>query len=410
MIIMKDALNITRLYLKMTYSSFTTIIFQILMPLLFTFLIGQASGGFNDTISSTTVSWTLPVINEDVGELGEVLIAQLEADPALDVVDGELETAVVDLKNEDVFAALHIPTDFSESLLENSKISLNFYTNPAQMKTAQPIEQAILGALSQLNGSINAATFSTNVAAELGLFDHDVDRDTYFADALLRADAAWQTPPAAVQVNEDEIILNTEQVIPDGIQQSSPGMMAMFATFGMIGGAAVIIQERQNGTLRRLMVMPIRKGAIIIGKLIGIFITGVLQMSILIIVGDLFFGVAWGSSPGALVLIVLAFALAITSLGIMMAALTRTMAQANAISTVIVLSISALGGAWWPLDIVPGWMQMLGRLSPISWAMDGFHDIITRGFGVTAVLPEVSILLIFATIFLVVGISRFQYE
>jgi ABC-2 type transport system permease protein len=94
----------------------------------------------------------------------------------------------------------------------------------------------------------------------------------------------------------------------------------------------------------------------------------------------------------------------------MMAALTKTSAQANALGTVIVLSISALGGAWWPLEIVPGWMQTVGRLSPMSWAMDGFQDIITRGQGMTAVLPEVGVLLAFAVVFLFIGIWRFRYE
>ncbi|MCP5101146.1 MAG: ABC transporter permease [Chloroflexi bacterium] len=408
---MKDALNITWLYLKMTYSSRATLVFQILMPLLFTFLIGQASGGFNDTTSSTSVSWTLPVINEDAGEWGEALVAQLAADPVIDVVDDrDLETAVTDLENEDLVAALRIPAEFSETLLNGDGINLDFYTNPELVRRAQPVEQAILGAASQLSGSVNTAAFSTNVADDLGLFDLDVDQESYFSEAVTKADEAWETPPVVVQVNEDEILLNTDTYIPDGIEQSSPGMMAMFATFGMIGGAAVIIQERQNGTLRRLMVMPIRKGSIILGKLIGIFITGVVQMGILIVVGGLLFDVAWGNSPVALVLVVLAFALAITSLSMMMAALTRTLAQANALSTVIVLSISALGGAWWPLDIVPDWMQVLGRFSPMSWAMTGFHDIISRGFGVTAVLPEVGVLLIFAAVFLAIGIGRFRYE
>jgi len=76
----------------------------------------------------------------------------------------------------------------------------------------------------------------------------------------------------------------------------------------------------------------------------------------------------------------------------------------------VVLSIAALGGAWWPLDIVPDWMQVVGRFSPISWAMDGFHDIITRGLGVTAVLPEAGVLLAFTAVFLAVGVWRFRYE
>jgi ABC-2 type transport system permease protein len=62
------------------------------------------------------------------------------------------------------------------------------------------------------------------------------------------------------------------------------------------------------------------------------------------------------------------------------------------------------------LDVVPPSLQSIGRLSPVSWAMDGFHDVITRGLDVTAVLPEVGVLLAFAAVFLAIGLSRFRYE
>lgn len=403
----KTILHITALYLKTTYSSRAVLIFQLLMPLLFTFLIGQATGVDGSSSSSTTVVWTLPIINEDEGNLGETLIALLAADAVLEVEPMALETAVSQIEADEQLAALYIPPTFSADLLAGDGLTLDFYSNPENVRTVQPIEQAVLGAASQLEGFATVATVSTEVASQtIGL--DEAEQAAYFETAVSLAQDAWQTPPTALQINEDEIIVDSS--IPSGIDQSSPGMMAMFATFGMVGGAAVLVQERQAGTLRRLVVMPIRKSSIIIGKLLGILSTGIIQMLILILAGAFLFDVAWGNAPLALGLVVFAFALSITSLGMMMAALVRTAAQINAMSTLIVLSIAALGGAWWPLDIVPNWMQTIGRFSPISWAMDGFHDVITRGFGATAVLPEVGVLLVFTAVFLAVGIGRFRYE
>lgn len=406
----KNALDITKLYLKTTYSERGVLIFQLIMPLVFTFLIGQAIGGFGPGESSTTISWTLSVANEDNGDLGTILLENLAADPTLEIVEVTAVSLPTTVENEEAEAGLIIPASFSDELAAGGDLSLDFYSDPANVQQVQPVEQAILGAVSQLTGSISSASISRDVAAQLGLFALGVDEADYFATAVSTAQTAWQNPPVAIQVNEDEIVVDANEIIPQGINQSSPGMMAMFATFGMIGGAAVLIQERQSGTLRRLVVMPITKGSILLGKLLGILFTGLVQMTLLIVVAALFFDVPWGNSPVALALVVLAFALAITSLSMMMAALTRTLAQANALSTVIVLSISALGGAWWPLDIVPGWMQTVGRFSPMSWAMDGFQDIITRGLGITAVLPEAGVLLAFAAVFLTVGIWQFRYE
>lgn len=405
----KKALDITWLYLKMTYSSRSILIFQLLLPVLFTFMVGQGTGGF-DGPSSTTVTWPLAVANEDSGRLGAALVEMLSADPNLEVTTiaaSEVETAVT---TDEAVAALIIPADFSEQLANGRQPALDFYSDPADVQQVQPVEQAVLSAASQLGGAVTAASLSRDVAAELGLFAQDVTEANYFAAAVAEAQTAWQNPPTAVQVNEDEIVVTTENVIPQGINQSSPGMMAMFATFTMVGGAVVLLEERQAGTLRRLLVMPIRKSTILLGKLLGILVSGIIQTLILILFGALAFGVPWGSAPLALAVMVVAFSLAITALGLMFAALTKTLAQANALSTIVVLSIAALGGAWWPLDIVPGWMQTLGRLSPISWAMDGFHDIITRGLGVTAVLPEAGILLAFTAVFLAVGVWRFRYE
>jgi ABC-2 type transport system permease protein len=405
----KKALDITWLYLKMTYSSRSILIFQLLLPVLFTFMVGQGTGGF-DGPSSTTVTWPLAVANEDSGRLGAALVETLSADPNLEVTTIDASEAETAVTTDEAVAALIIPADFSQQLATGRQPALDFYSDPADVQQVQPVEQAVLSAASQLGGAVTAASLSRDVAAELGLFAQDVTEADYFAAAVAEAQTAWQNPPTAVQINEDEIVVTAENVIPQGISQSSPGMMAMFATFTMVGGAVVLLEERQAGTLRRLLVMPIRKSTILFGKLLGILLTGLVQIVILILFGALAFAVPWGSNPLALAVMVLAFALAITALGLMFAALTKTLAQANALSTIVVLSIAALGGAWWPLDIVPGWMQVVGRFSPISWAMDGFHDIITRGLGVTAVLPEAGVLLAFAAVFLAVGVWRFRYE
>lgn len=401
----KTIFHIAGLYLKITYSSRAVLISQLLMPLLFTFLIGQGTANEAPDTSSTTVEWTLLVANEDDGALGENLITLLEQDVALRVQQVGLDTAVTSIENDEQLAALFIPTTFTADLLNSGNVSLDFYAKPEDVRRVQPIEQAVLAASSQLEGFVTAAAITTNVTEQtFGVEMDEVQLET----AVSQAQDAWQTPPIALQVNEDEIVVDA--LIPDGIEQSSPGMMAMFATFAMIGGAAVLVVERQAGTLRRLLVTPVSKTTILLGKLLGILLIGLIQMVILIVAGNLMFGVAWGNNPLALALVVLAFGLAVSSLGMMMAAIVRTPAQINAISTLFVLSLAALGGAWWPLDIVPGWMQVIGRFSPISWAMDGFHDVITRGFGITAVLPEVGILLAFTAVFLLVGIGRFRYE
>ena len=406
---LRNIVDIAVLYLRMTYSSRAVFIFQLVMPLVFTAMTGVASSSFAPD-DEAFAGWPVAVAVEDEGDLGAVLLARLEADPALAVQVGTREEGITAVETKAVVAALTIPPDFSQALAAGNDVALDFYMNADQVVEAQPVEQAVLAVTSQMQASVAAAQRSTNVAASLGLFEAGVNQDDYFDESVTRANAAWQQPPISVVTQQEIRIESAENQIPIGINQSSPGMMVMFAMFTMLGGAITLIQERQEGTLRRLLVMPISKVAVLVGKLLGVFLTGILQIVILIVVGALAFSVPWGQSPLALVLLILAFAFAITSLGMLMAALARTLAQANSLNTVIVLAMASLGGAWWPLEIVPQWMQTLGRLFPTAWAMTGFHDIITRGLGVTAVLPEVAILLAYGVLFLTIGTWRFRYE
>jgi ABC-2 type transport system permease protein len=402
-----NILEIARLYLKMIFSSRGMLVTQLFVPLLFTYLIGQAIGF---APGERPTAWAIQVANEDNGRLGTLLVERLEANPRLDLVMANRAEAVAAVEADTAVAALIIPATFSQSLLQGETPVLDITTNADQVGAAQMAQQAIVAATGQVSGAIDAAAIADDFFEQVGLFEAGVDRDTFRDEALMQADAAWNSPPLTVSTSRESHLAEATTTIPDGIEQSSPGMMVMFAMFLMMGGAVVLIEEREKGTLRRLMVMPINKTTIILGKMAGILATGLVQMAILIICGAILFGVAWGQSPLALALMVLAFGLAITGLGMMLAALARTAEQANALSTIIILSLASLGGAWWPLEIVPPALQTIGRLTPVAWAMSGFHDIITRGLGVTAVLPEVAVLLGFTALFLTIGIARFRYE
>ena len=409
---LRKALQIARLYLRTTFRERSVYIFSFLMPLLFTFVLGLAISGTGGGEGAT--SWPLDVVNDDAGALGGNLVMRLGADSVLDVSLVNRETALSEMEEGEAAAALLIPTDFSAILLDGQSISLEFHANADTAFQAQIVEQAVLAATAQLSGSLSAAELSVRVADRVGLFTSDSAESapaTYLDDAFAAAEARWAAgAPVMVEVEQATRIRTEEVAIPDGVQQTSPGMTVGFAMYLTTTGGSALILEREQCTLRRLIVMPMHRATILLGKLLGIYFAVIIQMAILILAGAFLFGVSWGQSPAALVLIVLSFALTSASLGMLMAALARTYDQADALRTILVMSLASLGGAWWPLEIVPEWMQVLGHALPTAWAMDGFHDIITRGLGVEAVLPEVGVLIGFAALFLLIGVWRFRYE
>ena len=402
---------IARLHLQITFNDRAAFIFGFVLPLIFTFIIGQAISGFSE---DGPPSWPLAVVNEDGGVLSERIVRQLDEDETLRVTtDVNQEGALASLADNDVVAVLVIPAGFADAVAVGDTVALDFHSNPEALQTTQLVQEAVNLAISQAAGVLTSAQMAVGMADNLGLFEDDVDgsqAEKYVVTVEEQSEIAWQAPPILVDEQQVSRLTATTNSIPAGLSQSSPGLMVVFAMFFVLGGTAVLVQEREEGTLRRLVVMPLSKGAIIFGKLLGVYISGVIQIAILVLAGQFLFGVNWGQSPLALTLMVLSFAFAITSLGMLIAAMVRTLAQANSLPTIIILPMSALGGAMWPIEITPTWMQQLGHLFPTAWAMDGFHDIITRGLGLTAVLPEVFILVGYGILFLVIGIWRFRYE
>jgi ABC-2 type transport system permease protein len=194
------------------------------------------------------------------------------------------------------------------------------------------------------------------------------------------------------------------------MEQSSPGFAVMFVMLAAASTAATLVVERQNGTLARLMTTPTSRASILGGKIAGIYLQGLVQMGILIGVGQTLLGVNWGQSPTALATVVATYLFAVTGLGVMLAAIIRTEAQASTLFPVVTIIPSMLGGAWWPIEIEPSYMQGLAYAVPQGWAMTGFVNIITRGFGLAEVIPQALALLAFGVAFFAIGILLFRFE
>ncbi|MCL4257219.1 MAG: ABC transporter permease [Anaerolineales bacterium] len=405
----KKLLQIAWLYLYTTYKDRSTFIWGLALPLIFTTVLGVGMQGFVSNEEAPT--WELAVINQDAGEAGGQLIAALDAHPSLRAYSAAADEAAQRLADGEIAATLSLPAALSESLLAGQHTQLLFQTNVSEPRAAQVVEQAVLAALYDLSASVGIANTSLNVAERLDLFalDGAPTQDEYLQEGLAAARQAQEDQPIGLETSAVSRLEQQDEV-PIGFSQASPGNMVIFSMFFIVYGASSILLEREQGTLRRLLTMPVSKLAILGGKLLGVFVAGVAQISLLVIVGQLAFNVPWGQSPAALAAMIVAFAFCITSMGMLLAALVRTYAQIDAMSMMLILPLAGLGGAMWPIEIVPDFMQKIATYLPTGWAMRGFQDIIIRGFGLAEVLPAVGVLVLFGIVFLVLGVWRFRYE
>jgi ABC-2 type transport system permease protein len=162
--------------------------------------------------------------------------------------------------------------------------------------------------------------------------------------------------------------------------------------------------------MRRLFSAPISKGVYLMGTIAGQLAIALVQMFVLAAFGTWLLGVSWWHAPLATLAMFLAFGLAAVAFGTMLGTFVKTQGQASGLSIALGMSLSLLGGCWYPLELFPSAVQKIVHVLPTTWAMQGMNEIVLRGNGLAAVLPDAAVLLGFAAVFFTIGLLRFKYE
>jgi ABC-2 type transport system permease protein len=195
----------------------------------------------------------------------------------------------------------------------------------------------------------------------------------------------------------------------NSFDQYVPGFSITFLMLGMlIGVAMTLIDERELGTLDRVRATQAPLATLVVGKLAVRFLVGVLQMIALLAVGRAAFGVSLGPQPVALLLPTAGIVFVGTAFGVLVAGLAPTRDAVIPLGAIAIVTMCAVGGCWWPIDLEPRWMRDVARAFPTTWAMTGFKDLMMRHQTVTAALEPTVVLLAFGFAFLLVGLVAFR--
>jgi ABC-2 type transport system permease protein len=194
--------------------------------------------------------------------------------------------------------------------------------------------------------------------------------------------------------------------IPSAVQQSVPAWLVFSMFFIVIPISNTFISEREQGTLMRLKSMNVSRFYLIMGKMAPYLLINAIQVVLMIAMGVYivpFFGgtaLTLGDSMGGLILIAASVSFSAISMALLIASAARTTEQATTIGGVLNIIFGALGGIMVPKFVMPGFMQDLANLSPMSWGLEGFLDIFLRNGGVADVLPKSLYLFAFGVVML----------
>jgi ABC-2 type transport system permease protein len=161
------------------------------------------------------------------------------------------------------------------------------------------------------------------------------------------------------------------------LAQSVAGMTVMMLMFGLMACSVTLLQERDQGTLRRLLVSGAPRPALLLGKFLFCMVAGLLQLVILFTYGEILFGVGAFRDPVTLLVLSLTWAAAATSFGMLVAVWAKTQKQAEGLSVLLILVMAALGGCWFPIQIaeLPWWAEVITHATLTHWAMSGLQGM-----------------------------------
>ena len=322
--------------------------FALLFPIIF--VIGFSFGLAGVGPSNDRVEFTIVTLEEDAG-ISHQIIGSLTAAPESGFQTLPYQDALRAVEAGELGGFLAFPGDFTSNVMAGQPTELEVVANadaPATQAALEGIARSIAGRLSNVQTTFQAVM---ELRASAGRSWPPPDRPTLFD----------QAPLVSFEISRlgDSIPFNPSNFV-------LTGYVTMFVFFSAAMGAGVIVRERQNHTLERLLSNGARREAVILGKYLAAVYKGLLQVVVLWTFGILVFRIDLGLAPGAVILVSLLVVLVSASFGIMLASLVQTERSGDSAGVLASLVMAPIGGCWWPLFITPAWMQSLAKLTPTA--------------------------------------------
>ncbi len=378
-----------RLRLKRLLRDRSGLFWFLIMPMVFSLLMANILGDWSGG-SSGDHRPRLMIYYPEQDETLTAILEPLADNESFRVVMADSmvsrETAQQIIRRSSITAALFIPENLTQSLSEGKPETLELFYDSDRLSS-----QALRTLLNRAILKINTEAAVRQVAK--------TDSSTTFDPVVFAK--LWANP--RITLVSETLGRKTESGLPltNAAQHTGPAYTLFFMMMFMLMGAKDLVAEREDRTLARLRASRASPSDLVLGFFLGGWIMGLIQAVLLLGLNSLVLGIDYGDAPLALILVVVLFAGLASAGSILLGSIARTGSQADGMAMGLTMILAALGGLWWPMEIVPEFMQTIGKTLPTGQAITVFHDMIGRGYG----LVEVSGLLIGLGVWFVVALA-----
>ncbi len=379
---MRRILKLARFDLRLLLWDKESILWIFIMPVFFMYFTGLMSRGGGSGPPAPRIG----IVTEDSGPVTDALAARLEGQGFVVVRSSDPADTLLPRRR------LELPQDFSRQTAAGDK---------AEILLRGVDTGDLSGQLDQ--SRLRRAVFAT--IGDMALAAASDSAGNVTAEGL---EHVRSLPPAVeLQVSQ----AGERRVVPAGNRQSVPGILVMFMLLSVLtSGSFVLYTERKGGLLRRVASSPVGRMELVLSKLCSRVGMSLVQAAYAMLIGAVLFRIDWGPNIGGLAVLLVFYSIAASALAILLGSEARSPGQAVGIAIVASIVLAALGGCWWPIEVVPEFMQNLALFLPTGWAMQGTHRLVSHGDPLSAALPAIGALALFAMVFVAVGVGRFRYD
>ncbi|HEY4302669.1 MAG TPA: ABC transporter permease [Candidatus Didemnitutus sp.] len=422
----------------------TAFIVSLVVPVMIIWIVGPIFGLSGSRSGPSGIP--LAVVNQSGDPAAQTLVDALKAEPSFGVIttregpnhstvpltEADLEPMIRDRK----FAyALVIPPDLVsterlglhltilsdprnniESQMVNGLLEKTIFSNVPQLlgRSLQTRAKAFLGSdrLTGFDRSIAedvAGTFGGDAEAirrRIESGDFGLDRLTAHNGGTGGGTEDGDVFSRIVRVDRRQVV--GKDVKSPQATQVVAGYAVMFLLFALSNSSAAFFEEKNTGVFQRILAGPVSRGQLLGSRFVYGILFGLMQLMALFLAGRILYGVDFfGRLPG-LAFMCVCVAAACTGFGMLLATITKSAQAAAGLATLLVITMSACGGAWFPVSFMPPFMQHVARFTLVYWSIEGFNEVLWARGSFAELLPFWGILLGFAAAAMIVATWRFN--
>ena len=420
--------------LQLFLSDRRSVIVSFAVPIVIGAFIGSLTNEMGSN-SNKPLRVKVAITDLDGSDVSKSVVADAQSDANLDISVADADAARTAVQKGTVVAAVIIPNGFgttaTRALFQGSgakKPELTVLFDPSRAIEAgmvrgilaQHVMQSV--ARSAFSGE-SLAKFADDGLAEIDKSNMPPDQKRLLREMLNGVQRFYNQRPTASSgrgagaglfsmpytVREEEVTAG-RRVPYNGYAHAFAGMGIQFLLFAMLNAGIELLLERQRGLWKRLRSAPISRYELLAAKWASGTIISMMTLLVSFGAAMLMFKVRIEGSIIGFIAVAVACSLMAATFGVLVAAIGRTPATARGVSSLAVLVMVMVGGAWFPTFLFPKWIQQLTVIVPVRWAVDGLDATTWRGLPFSSAIVPTLALCGFALLFGVITLTRFRWE